>query len=105
MSAHPWALDPQTVATELTGLSTTQTFDALVHDLANGPAQTSPAADSAGRIVIGWGKHDRLCLPGQAARAKAALPSAELNWFEFSGHFPMWDMPAETVEVILKATQ
>jgi pimeloyl-ACP methyl ester carboxylesterase len=104
LSAHPWALDPQTVATELTGLSTTQTFDALVHDLANGPEQTGPAADSTGRIVIGWGRHDRLCLPRQAARAKAAFPSAELHWFESSGHFPMWDMPEETIEVILQAT-
>ena len=61
--------------------------------------------DSTGRIVIGWGRHDRLCLPGQAARAKAAFPSAELHWFESSGHFPMWDMPEQTVEVILRATQ
>jgi pimeloyl-ACP methyl ester carboxylesterase len=104
LSAHPWALDPQMVATELTDLSTTQTFDALVHDLAAGPEQTGPAADSTGRIVIGWGRHDRLCLPRQAARAKTAFPSAELHWFESSGHFPMWDMPDETVEVILTAT-
>ncbi len=105
LSAHPWALDPQLVATELTSLTTTPTFDALVHDLATGPEQTGPAADSTGRIVIGWGRHDRLCLPGQAARAKAAFPSAELHWFESSGHFPMWDMPEQTVEVILRATQ
>lgn len=105
LSAHPWALDPQMVATELVGLSTTPTFDALVHDLATGPEQTGPAADSTGRIVIGWGKHDRLCLPRQAARAKAAFPSAELHWFVASGHFPMWDMPEETVDVILGATQ
>lgn len=105
LSARPWALDPRFVATELLGLSTTATFDALVQNLATGPEQTGPAADGTGRIVIGWGKHDRLCLPRQAARAKAAFPSAELHWFESSGHFPMWDMPEETVEVILGATQ
>lgn len=105
LSAHPWALDPQVVATELASLSTTATFDALVHDLANGPEQTGPAADATGRIVIGWGRHDRLCLPRQAARATAAFPSAELRWFESSGHFPMWDMPEETVAVILAATR
>lgn len=105
LSAHPWALDPQIVATELMGLSATPTFDALVHDLATGPEQIGPAADSTGRMVIGWGKHDRLCLPRQAARANAAFPSAELHWFESSGHFPMWDMPEETVDVILGATQ
>lgn len=105
LSVHPWALDPQVVATELASLSTTSTFDALVNDLANGPEQTGPAADATGRIVIGWGRHDRLCLPRQAARAKAAFPSADLHWFESSGHFPMWDMPDETIAVILDATR
>jgi pimeloyl-ACP methyl ester carboxylesterase len=105
LSARPWALDGQVVATELEGLSTTTTFDALVHSLATGPEQTGPAAAGTGRIVIGWGRHDRLCLPRQAARAQAAFPSAQLHWFEGSGHFPMWDAPAETVAVVLKATQ
>ena len=105
LSAHPWALDPQVVATELTGLSNTTTFDALVRDLASGPEQTGPAADPARRIVIGWGRHDRLCLPRQAARAKLAFPSADLHWFKASGHFPMWDMPEETVAVIVAATR
>lgn len=105
LSAHPWTLDPQVVATELASLSTTSTFDALVRDLASGPEQTGPAAYGTGRIVIGWGRHDRLCLPKQAARAQAAFPSADLHWFETSGHFPMWDMPEETVAVILAATQ
>lgn len=105
LSAHPWALDPQVVATELASLSTTSTFDALVHDLASSREQTGPAADATGRIVIGWGRHDRLCLPRQAARAKAAFPSADLHWFESSGHFPMWDMPEETIAVILAATR
>lgn len=79
LSARPWALDGQVVATELEGLSTTPTFDALVHNLATGPEQTGPAAPSTGRIVIGWGRHDRLCLPRQAARAQAAFPTAELH--------------------------
>lgn len=104
LSVCPWALDPKIVATELTGLSLTPTFDALVDDLATGPEQTGPAASSTGRIVIGWGRQDRLCLPRQAARAKSAFPSADLHWFESSGHFPAWDMPAETIAIILSAT-
>lgn len=105
LSARPWALDPHVVATELTGLSTTPTFGALVDDLAGGPEQTGPAAQSTGRVVIGWGRQDRLCLPRQAMRAKTAFPSADLHWFESSGHFPAWDMPNETVAVILAGTQ
>ncbi len=105
LSAHPWALDGDTVATELEGLSRTPTFDALVHSLATGPEQIGPAAPGTGRVVIGWGTHDRLCLPRQAARAQAAFPEAELHWFKNSGHFPMWDMPEQTVAVILNATR
>ena len=104
LSVRPWALNPQIVATELTGLSNTSTFDALVEDLASGPEQTGPAAPSAGRITIGWGRQDRLCLPRQASRAQAAFPSADLHWFASSGHFPAWDMPDDTVTVILRAT-
>jgi pimeloyl-ACP methyl ester carboxylesterase len=105
LSVRPWALDPQVVAAELTCLSNTRTFDALVEDLAAGPEQAGPAAPATGHIVIGWGRQDRLCLPQQAARAKAAFPSAELHWFLPSGHFPAWDMPDETVAVILAATE
>lgn len=104
LSARPWALDPQLVETELTGLARTSTFDALVRDLADGPEQAGPAADPKRRIVIGWGKQDRLCLPRQAARAQAAYPSAELHWFEGCGHFPMWDRPDETTALVLGST-
>ncbi len=105
LSARPWALDGEVVATELKGLSMTPTFDALVHNLATGPEQTGPAAAGTGRVVIGWGRQDRLCLPRQAARAQAAFPTAKLHWFDGSGHFPMWDTPDETVAVILDATR
>ncbi|MBC7497108.1 MAG: alpha/beta fold hydrolase [Sphingomonadaceae bacterium] len=105
LSARPWALDGEAVATELIGYTTTTSFDALVSDLGNGPEQTGPAAASTGRVVIGWGRRDRLCLRRQAARAKAAFPAAELHWFRSSGHFPAWDMPQETVALILSETR
>lgn len=105
LSAKPWALDPDLVANELIGLAQTTTFDALVRDLATGPAQEGLKGDTGRRIVIGWGRQDRLCLPRQAKRAAAAFPSAQLHWFDDCGHFPMWDRPRETTEVILSATQ
>jgi pimeloyl-ACP methyl ester carboxylesterase len=104
LSARPWALDGKLVASELTSFASTPTFDALVADLATGPEQAGPAAPSAGKVVIGWGQQDRLCIPVQARRAQAAFPSSMLHWFKGSGHFPMWDQPAETVQVILDAT-
>ncbi|KHL25692.1 hydrolase [Croceibacterium mercuriale] len=105
LSAKPAALSPDLVCGELTAITDTPTFDALVEDLANGPEQRGPAADPAARIVIGWGRRDHLCLPRQAHRALAAFPSATLHWFDQSGHFPMWDMPRETAAVILQATR
>ena len=56
------------------------------------------------RIVIGWGRQDRLCFPRQAERAKAAFPPAELHWFNDCGHFPMWDQPEEAAALILART-
>jgi pimeloyl-ACP methyl ester carboxylesterase len=101
---RPSGLDPAMTAHELRAFADTPTFSALVHDLSTGPSQPGPAAPSTGNLVIGWGRQDRLCLPVQAARAKGAFPSAELYWFEDCGHFPMWDQPEETVELILAAT-
>ncbi len=104
LSAHPWKLDGKIVTTELSTFATTKTFDALVRDLASAPEQHGPAAETSQPVVIGWGRQDRLCLPRQAARAEEAFPSARLHWFEKCGHFPMWDQPEETVQLILDAT-
>ena len=104
LSARPWRLDDEVVATELQSFASTKTFDALVRDLATGPGQEGPAADPSRPIVIGWGRQDRLCLPRQAARAQEAFPSARLHWFSKCGHFPMWDRPEETVQLILETT-
>ena len=105
LSARPWALSASLVADELKSFAATQTFDALVHDLATGPEQTGPAAPSSGPVTIGWGRHDRLCLPRQASRASTAFPGATMHWFERSGHFPMWDQPEETTRLILDAAR
>ena len=104
LSPRPWRLAGEIVANELQSFVSTPTFDALVRDLANGPMQRGPAANGGGRVVIGWGRQDRLCLPRQAARAQAAFPGSELAWFDRCGHFPMWDRPRQTIDLILRAT-
>lgn len=103
LSARPWALSSTLVREELRSFASTSTFDSLVKDLASGPMQEGPASVSS-RVVIGWGRKDRLCLPQQAHRAIAAFPEATMHWFAESGHFPMWDQPKEAVRVILDAT-
>ncbi|WP_312895255.1 alpha/beta fold hydrolase [Microvirga sp.] len=104
LSARPWALAPELVATELKSYAATPTFDALVQDLAEGPEQQGPTAPGSGPVIIGWGRQDRLCLPRQAARAQEAFPTANLHWFDKCGHFPMWDQPRETIRLILEST-
>ena len=102
LSARPWALDGDFVAHELASLAETATVDSLIHNLAQGSVQVGPAA--SGPITIGWGRHDRLCLPVQASRAQQAYPGSRLVWFDHSGHFPMWDEPEKAAALILKTT-
>ena len=102
LSARPWALDGDLVAAELTSLATTPTVDSLIRDLTTGPAQLGPSA--SGPVTIGWGRHDRLCLPVQAERAHRAFPGSHLAWFEHSGHFPMLDEPEASAALILETT-
>ena len=104
LAARPWALNGKEVAEELVSYAATPTFDALVRDLSGGPMQQGPAAPESGPVTIGWGRHDRLCLPRQAQRAMAAFPNAKLHWFERSGHFPHWEEPEATATLILTAT-
>nr|WP_314443118.1 alpha/beta fold hydrolase [uncultured Sphingomonas sp.] len=99
LSARPWALDGDFVAEELRALAETTTVPSLIKDLGYGPGQEGTSS-TTGRLAIGWGRHDRLCLPVQAKRAAKLFPSARLHWFEHSGHFPLWDEPRETVRLI-----
>jgi pimeloyl-ACP methyl ester carboxylesterase len=101
LAARPWALNGDLISEELISICNTKTFGELVQDLAYGPPQQGPAAASAGTIAIGWGRHDRLCFPGQASRAQQAFPEARIVWLERSGHFPNWEQPTETVQLIL----
>ena len=99
LSARPWALDGPFVAEELRGLADTPTVPALIKDLGYGPGQQGGEIPGK-RLAIGWGRHDRLCLPVQADRAAKRFPTARLHWFKHSGHFPLWDEPRETVRLV-----
>ena len=78
LSARPWALDGETVATELEGLSKTPTFDALVRSLATGPEQSGPplpapaGSSSDGAGTTGSASPDRL----RARRQPFPAPSS-----------------------------
>ena len=102
-SARPWAVPAAVALSDLQAIATTtalfETLDAL---LDSGPQLGGP---TPGKVVLGWGRRDRVTLARQAARAQAAFPQAELHWFGRCGHFPMWDAPAEAAAMVLRATE
>lgn len=101
-SAHPWRLSPQLTLDELRNFAASPSFDELLRDLAFGEPQRGMASHTLQHpLLIGWGRHDRVCFPAQAKRALELFPDAKLHWFAHSGHFPHWDEPEETVQLIL----
>jgi pimeloyl-ACP methyl ester carboxylesterase len=104
LSAHPSQLAPELVLSEMRSFADSPAFDELLQNLVSGPEQQGISRGLGPPITIGWGRKDRVCLPRQAERALARFPDAKLHWFEDCGHFPMWDKPAETVQVILNST-
>jgi pimeloyl-ACP methyl ester carboxylesterase len=104
-SARPWALPAGVALAELRSIARSPSFFPLLHSLVHGPEQEGIAVGgAAGPITIGWGRHDRVCLPRQAARALRAFPDARLHWFDRCGHFPQWDAPREAARLILSCT-
>lgn len=104
-SARPWKLDADLVLTELRGFKTARSLDEALASLIHGPRQQgAPAGSLAGKVVLGWGRQDRVTLPSQATTANALFPDAILHWFEACGHFPHWDQPAEAARLILSST-
>ena len=104
LSPRPWRLEPGMVRTELEGCAASLCFDELLRSLSYGPPPLGTGPGPTGKIIIGWGRQDRVCLPGQARRALNLFPTAELHWFERAGHYPFWDCPDETARLILSAT-
>lgn len=104
-SAAPWRLPPALVLGELRNFDRSPSLDDALDALVHGPKQQGPPDGSTpGRVVIGWGRNDRVTAPAQAERAAAAFPDARMHWFDRCGHFPHWDQPDDTVRLILDAT-
>lgn len=104
-SPRPWALDRKLVLGELRSFAHSPALDDTFAALVDGPPQGGAAAGFVrGPLVIGWGRRDRVTLPRQADRARALFPDARLHWFDHCGHFPHWDRPDETAELILRTT-
>lgn len=105
LSARPWKLSPQLVLDEMRSFAASTSFDELLRQLAYGDDQQgAPQGTIKRRLVIGWGRRDRVCLPRQAERALALFPDADFYPFDHCGHFPHWDAPQQTTRLILETT-
>ena len=105
LSAAPWELDADAVLAEMRSFASSPVVEDVLRALATGPRQEgAPAGTARGELVLGWGRRDLVTLPSQAARAQALFPDARLHWFERCGHFPQWDRPTDTAELILQST-
>ncbi len=102
-SVRPWALPASVALHETQSIAQASALDETFRALVDGPLQDG-AADTPGRVTIGWGRQDRVLFPSQAERARARFPNAELHWFDRCGHFPQWDQPEETAGLILSRT-
>lgn len=104
-SAHPWKLPQNLVLNELRGFDDSPSLDEALRALVHGPRQLgAPAGSLKGKLVIGWGRQDKVTFPSQAERALRQFPDATLHWFSNCGHFPHWDQPEETTALILHAS-
>lgn len=105
-SARPWKLPADLVLTELRGFKTSKSLDEALSALVHGPRQQgAPAGSLKAKLVIGWGRQDKVTLPSQAARATQLFPDATLHWFDKCGHFPHWDQPGQAADLILASTR
>ena len=104
-SARPWKVPAQVALDEMRSFARTANFDEVLKQLAYGKNQEgAPRGSISKPLVIGWGRQDRVLFPSQAPRAMAAFPDATLHWFDRCGHFPQWDQPEETIQLILSTT-
>ncbi|MBY6410817.1 alpha/beta fold hydrolase [Rhodococcus sp. BP-252] len=105
-SAAPWKLPQELVLRELRGFSdeASPSLSAARKALIHGPRQEgAPRGSLQGKVVIGWGRQDKVTLPSEAKVAMERFPDAELHWFDKCGHFPHWDQPEQTSALILRA--
>lgn len=102
MYGRPGRKDPREAALDVDALAAapgwTTTLARLVYDFRDGSALDGVP------VTIGWGTRDRLLIPRQAERARAALPRARHVPLPGCGHIPMSDDPAGVAALLLAAS-
>jgi pimeloyl-ACP methyl ester carboxylesterase len=101
--AHPERLDPELAASHIRAVANGPGFGATRRAALHWrPVGGFPPSRP---VTIAWGDKDRLLIPRQAERARAALPHARHVTLQDCGHVPMSDDPAQVVEVLLEGSR
>lgn len=100
---RPARLDPDAARTDLAKLGSSPAFDAVLPGLRRYAFADGRALDGV-PVTVGWGTRDRLLLPTQATRARAALPHARHVALDGCGHLPMSDDPQAVAALLLAAS-
>lgn len=103
-SFDPKKIAPEMVLHEMRDLAKAKSFQKILFDLAFGRTQQGMNRKQEFPITIVWGKNDRICFKHQAKKAMQLFPKAKLIWLDKCGHFPQWDRPHDTLQIILAAT-
>ena len=103
-TARPWAIPRDVVLPELRGFTSPATRSAFDY-LAKGPQQEGAPAGALDKpALLVWGKRDYVTPASQAELAQERFPDATVRLIPGCGHFPHWDKPQETVELIFAHT-
>ena len=99
---RPQDRDPDEAAADVAAMGGSPSFDEALPQIrryffGNGAALHLP-------VTIGWGTKDRLLVPAQAERARAALPNARHLPLPGCGHVPMSDDPEGVAQLLLTAS-
>lgn len=103
-TAKPWAIPQAVVLPALLGFRDPGTSSAFAF-LSKGPQQEGAAAGTLEKpVLMVWGKQDFVTPSRQSALAQQRFPDAEIRKLDRCGHFPHWDQPEQTAELILRHT-
>jgi muconolactone delta-isomerase len=90
VSAHPWKLSPEVTLEEMNSYAASPSFDELLHQLAYGETQQGAPLNSVKHpLVIGWGRHDRVCLRQAVLPGHEALSNLKSEGKLLAGGFPV----------------
>jgi pimeloyl-ACP methyl ester carboxylesterase len=100
--ARPERISHGEAAESITALAGAPWFDETLHAITR--EHFSGGAQIHVPVTVAWGARDRLLLPRQARRVRAAIPTARIISLKGCGHVPTFDDPEQVARVLLEGS-